>query len=124
MRKRDITGVMNGMVGGARVCDLICDGALVKHHGAERVGEGLLVPAPSPRVPCWFRQQLARLLHVPRVDRKWRQGWRRGRPDLMRLIAEGGRDRHHGMWLSWRLLPETPSTRPHLDRAGQGALAP
>jgi hypothetical protein len=82
------------MVGGTRVCDLICDGALVKHHGVERVGEGLLVPAPSPRVPCWFRQQLARLLHVPRVDRKW------------------------------RLLPETPSTRPHLDRAGQGALAP
>jgi hypothetical protein len=39
---------------------------------------------------------------------------------MLRLIANGGHDRHHGLRLSQRLLPKTPETRPHLDRAGQG----
>jgi hypothetical protein len=108
------------MVESAGVCYPICDGGLVQRHGVERVGEGLLVPAPSPQVPRQSGQQLALLLHVPKVYRKWRQGWRRGRSDLLRLIAKGGRDRHHGLRLLQRLLPETPGTRPHLDRADPG----
>jgi hypothetical protein len=78
------------VVGGARVSNPVHDGGLVHCHGAERVGEGLLVPAPSPRVPRWSRQLLSHRLHEPRVDRKWCQRWRRGRPDLLRLITEGG----------------------------------
>jgi hypothetical protein len=57
------------MVGGARVCDPIRDGGLVQCHGAERVGEGLLVPVPSPRIPRRSGRQLTQLLHVPKVDR-------------------------------------------------------
>jgi hypothetical protein len=106
------------MIGGTRVYDPICDGGLVQRHGAERVGDGLLVPVPSPQIPHRSGRQLAWLLHVPRVDSKWRQVWRRGRLDLLRLIAEGGRDCHHGLRLSRRLLPEAPGTRSHLDRAG------
>jgi hypothetical protein len=57
---------------------------------------------------------------VPRVGRQWCQGWRRCRPDLLRLIAKGGRDDHHGLGLSWRLLSETLGTRLHLNRVGPG----
>jgi hypothetical protein len=52
------------------------------------------------------------------VDRKWRQRWRRGRPDLLRLIAEGGYDSHHGLRLARSLLSETPRTWPHLNKVG------
>jgi hypothetical protein len=34
-----------------RVCNPVSDGGPVQRHGAECVGEGLLVPTPSLRVP-------------------------------------------------------------------------
>jgi hypothetical protein len=117
---RDINRVWCGMVGGARVYDPICDGGLVQRHGAERVGEGLLVPAPSPWVSHRTGRQLARLLHVPKVDRQWSQGWHRGRPDLLRLIAKGGCPCHHGLRLTRHLLPETTETWPDLNRDDPG----
>jgi hypothetical protein len=57
------------VVGSARVSNPVHDDGLVQRHGAERVGEGLLVPTPSPRVPCWLGWQLSHRLHEPRVDR-------------------------------------------------------
>jgi hypothetical protein len=39
---------------------------------------------------------------------------------LLWLIAEGGRNRHHGLRLTRRLLPETLGTWQHLNRAGPG----
>jgi hypothetical protein len=117
VRHREITRVRRGVVGGTRVSNPVGDGGLVQCHGAERVGEGLLIPAPSPR---WSRWLLSHQLHEPRVDRKWRQRWHRGRPDLLRLIAEGGCDSHHGLGLAWSLLAETLVTWPHLNRANPG----